>query len=135
MIRRGRFARWDNREFEIVSYRRQYYLKSSDPSDRQWGFQVMNGRQEVFFKPILVTDLEDAYEIIPYVFISGYRFAIESYNVETGMLTLVTNNPFVQKKIPVRPHGKYEYIIDVSVHELKIEEDRIPILGFDSTYP
>ena len=76
MIRKGRFAMWNNREFELVSYRREYYLRSENPRDLQLGFSSTNGDQQVFTRPISLEELEDAYEIIPYAMIklqSGNR--------------------------------------------------------------
>ena len=94
----------------------------------------MPGNAHVFIKKVSLKELEDAYEIMPYVMILGYRFAVEGYNESTGTVALVTNNPFVQEKINVRPYGKYEYIIEVPHGEIYIKEDRIPILGFENSY-
>ena len=134
MIRKGRFAVWNNREFELVSYRREYYLRSENPRDLQLGFSSTDGDQQVFTRPISLEELEDAYEIIPYAMILSYRFAIVSYNQETGRFALVTNNPFVKNKVAVRPYGKLEYIIEVCKEDIIIQEDRVPILGFDSSF-
>lgn len=135
MIRKGRFAAWNDREFELVSYQREYYLRSEDPLDMQLGFKAMKGNDCAFVKAVSIRDLEDAYEIVPYAMISGYRFAVAGCNEKTGNIALVTNNPFVQEKIAVRPYGKFEYIIEFPLEEIKIEEDRVPILGFEGSYP
>jgi len=134
LIRKGRFALWNNKEFELVSYQRQYYLQSGDPLDLGNGFMKKNGNKEVYIKTVSVEELEDAYEIIPYGMISGYRFAIEGYDEKIGKVTLVTNNPFVKERIDVRPYGKFEYIIEVLLEDIIIEEDRVPILGFEGLY-
>ena len=134
MIRKGRFALWKSKEYELISYQRQYYLQSKNQSDLQSGFKEIPGNASVFVKKISVKELEDAYEIIPFVMISGHRFAVEGYNINTGIVALVTNNPFVQKKIDVKPYGKYEYIIEISHEDICIIEDRISILGFENTY-
>ncbi len=73
-------------------------------------------------------------EVIPYAVISGYRFAVTGYDMETGKVMLVTANPFVKDKIDVRPYGKFEYIIEVPLGDIKIEEDRVPILGFEGIH-
>lgn len=134
MIRKGRFALWDNKEFELISYQRSYYLRSENPTDVQYGFSEMKNSNQAFIKPILIEELEDAYEIIPYVMILGYRFALTRYDEKTGKVILVTVNPFVKEKIDVRPYGKFEYIMEVPLGEIKIEEDRVPILGFEGIH-
>ena len=78
----------------------------------------MKRNECVFIKSISIRELEDAYEIIPYVMISGYRFAVAGRNEKTGNIALVTNNPFVQEKIAVRSYGKFEYIIELPLEEI-----------------
>lgn len=134
MIRKGRFALWGKKEFELVSYQRQYYLISEDPVDLKNGFMEKNGDKHVYIKAISVRELEDAYEIIPYAMIEGYRFAVAGYNEKSGKIALVTNNPFVKERIDVRPYGKFEYIIEMLLEDIVIEEDRVPILGFEGLH-
>ncbi len=134
MIRKGRFALWGNKEFELVSYQRQYYLQSENPLELENGFVGRNGDKQVFIKSVSVRELEDAYEIGPYAMIAGYRFAVEGYNEKTGKVALVTNNPFVKEKMDVHAYGKFEYIIEISLDEIQLEEDRVPILGFEGLY-
>ena len=50
MIRKGRFAVWNNREFELVSYRREYYLRSENPRDLQLGFSSTDGDERSLHK-------------------------------------------------------------------------------------
>ena len=134
LFRKGRFAVWQGKEYELVSYQRQYYLSSKERQDLQNGFFKPRGDGQTFYKDVSIRDLDDAYEIVSYTMISSYRFAIEGYNEKTGNVALVTNNPFVKEKIAVRPYGKYEYIIEIPLGEITIEEDRIPILGFEKLY-
>lgn len=131
MIRKGRFAIWNNVEYELFSYQRQYYLQTRNQLALLNGFVKSPKDKDVFIKEVDVKELEDAYEIISYVMILSYRFAVEGYNDETGTVALVTNNPFVQKKINVRPYGKDEFIIEIPYGEVEIIEERIPILGFE----
>ncbi|HEX5564914.1 MAG TPA: hypothetical protein VFX34_08135 [Sporosarcina sp.] len=130
MIRKGRFAVWNGKEYPLLSQRRKYYLQSVNPEDKEIGFVEM-GTRGYFFKEISTDDLEDAYEVFPYALLSGYRFALESYEKETRIVTFVTNNPFAQKKVPVSLHGN-EFRIDIPMDQVEILEDRIPILGFES---
>ena len=134
MIRKGRFGLWKSKEYELISYQRQYYLQSKNLSDLKNGFSEMRRNLHIFIKKISIKELEDAYEIVPYVMIDGYRFAVEGYNESADTIALVTNNPFVQEKINVRPYGKHAYIIEVSYKDALIMEDRIPILGFENSY-
>ena len=134
VIRKGRFAVWRNKEFELVSYQRQYYLQSSNPLDLENGFVGISGYKQVFIKSVSVRELEDAYEIVPYAMIAGHRFAVEGYNENTRKVALVTNNPFVKGKIDVHAYGKFEYIIEIPLDEIQLEEDRVPILGFEGLY-
>lgn len=134
MIRKGRFAVWGNKEFELISYQRQYYLQSENPLDMENGFVRKNGEKQVFIKPVSIRELEDAYEIVRYAMIAGYRFSLEGYNEKTGEVALVTNNSFVKEKVDVQAYGKFEYIIEVSLDEIRLEEDRIPIRGFEGLH-
>jgi hypothetical protein len=59
MIRKGRFTVWGNKEFELVSYQRQYYLQSKDFLDLKNGFREKNGDRHVFIKPISVKEKID----------------------------------------------------------------------------
>ncbi|WP_399629704.1 hypothetical protein [Sporosarcina sp. SG10008] len=134
MIRKGRFAVWGNKEFELISYQRQYYLQSENPLDMENGFVRKNGEKQIFIKPVSIRELEDAYEIVPYAMIAGYRFSLEGYNEKTGKVALVTNNSFVKEKVDVQAYGKFEYIIEVSLDEIRLEEDRIPIRDFEGLH-
>ena len=50
MIRKGRFAIWNCKEYELISYQRQYYLKSTDESDVEHGFREVQGQSQEFVK-------------------------------------------------------------------------------------
>ena len=134
MARKGRFARIYGKEYELITYQREYYLKSKDIVDLQFGFIDIQGTAKEFTKKVSVEDLESAYEVFLYAMLIGYRFAIEGYNEKEGTVRLVTSNPFVEKRIDVKPYGKDEYIIELPYEEIVIQEDRIPILGFDNIY-
>ncbi|WOV87729.1 hypothetical protein QWT69_00990 [Sporosarcina oncorhynchi] len=130
MFRKGRFAIWNGKEYPVVSQKRKYFLQSDNEIDIENGFTSL-GRRNVFFKEVILSELEDAYEIFPYAILSGYRFSMESYNEKTGMITLVTNNPYAAKKVDVSPHGMGEFSIEIPIEEISILEDRVPILGFE----
>lgn len=134
MVRRGRFAQMNGKEYELFSYQRQYYLKSTEAADLELGFTEMQGNVGEFTRKVSVKDLEDAYEIFPYAMLTGYRFAVEDFNQEKGIVRLVTSNPFVKKKIDVKAYRKDEYIIELPYEDIVIEEDRLPILGFENIY-
>lgn len=134
MLRKGCYAKVNGKEYRLTSYQRQYYLKSKDIADLRLGFIEIQGTEKEYIKKIAKEDLEDAYEIFPYAMLRGYRFAIEGYNKETGLIGLVTSNPFVQSKIDVRAYRKDEYIIELPYKHVLVEEDRIPILGFENIY-
>lgn len=130
MFRKGRFAIWQGKEFPVVSQKRKYYLQSDDENDIKNGFKSMDSRN-VYFKEVVLEELEDAYEIFPFAVLSGYRFSIESYNENNDMITLVTNNPYAAKKVDVSPHGMGGFHIEIPFDEITVIEDRVPILGFD----
>lgn len=134
MIRRGRFAVSNGKEYEIFTYQHQYYLKSKNPYDLEIGFIRMMNNDAIFIKQVSAQELDDAYEIFPYAVVGGYRFSVKGYNEMTGTATLVTNNPFVKEKINVRPYGKHEYIIEIPHEDIQVMEDRLAILGFDKDY-
>lgn len=134
MIRRGRFARWNEREYEISSRNKQIYLATTDVRELKNGFSRMSGSSSTFLRPVDVKELEDAYEIVPYAILGGHRFAIEGFDSLTGMVKLVTNNSFAVKKVKLQPYGSEEYMIEVPLQSITIEEDRIPILGFENRF-
>lgn len=131
MIRKGRFAIWCGKEYTLISYQRQYYLRSEDRAELKNGFIQVEGDTRAFIRKVAISELENAYEVFPYAMLMGYRFTVEGYNEKMHTIALVTNNPFVKNKVDVKPYGKFEYIIEVPVREVEIEEDRIPILGFE----
>lgn len=135
MIRKGRFAVWNNEEYELISYQQKYYLQSRNKLALSTGFVKSLKDTDVFIKEVHVDELGDAYEVVSYAMISGYRFAVEGYNDEMGTVALVTSNPFVQKKINVHPYRQGEFIIEIPYAEIQIIEDRIPILGFEKYLP
>ena len=132
MIKKGRFALSNSKEYELASYQGQYYLKSNNPNDLKNGFIKMRNDESILIKNIAIDQLEAAYEIFPFAMVKGHRFAVEGYNNSTGMVSLVTNNPFVKDKLAVRPYGNSEYIIEVPYTALEIKDDRMPILGFEN---
>ncbi len=131
MVRKGRFARLNGKEYALISFQHQYYLKSNDRSDIELGFEERQENAGEFIKKVSIENLEDAYEIFPFSILKGHRFAIEGQDKENGTIKLVTSNPFVSKKVAVRPYGKDEYIIELPHDQVVIEEDRIQILGFE----
>ncbi|REB06068.1 hypothetical protein DVB69_14120 [Sporosarcina sp. BI001-red] len=134
MIRKGRFARWNGKEYEISSRNKQVYLATTNPDDLQNGFSRLGGSTTSLLRAVEVKELEDAYEIVPYAILGGHRFAIEGYDSHTGMVKLVTNNAFAVKKVELHPYGSDEYMIELSFESITVEEDRIPILGFENRY-
>ena len=105
---KGRFALWGNKEFELISNQHNYYLRIRKSLHVEFGFRGMKANDHAFFKPISVEELEDAYEIIPYVMILGHRFSLVRCDAETGKVMLLTVNPFVKEKMDVRSSGKIE---------------------------
>ena len=132
VLKKGRFALSNSKEYELASYQGQYYLRSYDPNDLKNGFIKMQNDEKILIKQITIDEMEDAYEVFPFAMVKGHRFAVEAYNKCTGMVSLVTNNPYVKNKLPVRPYGKSEYIIEIPYTTLEIKDDRIPILGFEN---
>lgn len=134
MVRKGRFAVIDGREYGLYSRNQEYYLKSKDILDMENGFTVSPRNKEIYIRSVSIDELEDAYEVFPYVMLKGYRFSVESAD-RRGMVALVTSNPFVQGKVQVRPYGVGEFVIELPLDELTIQEDRIAILGFEHHHP
>lgn len=135
MVRKGRYALSNGKEYVLISYQRQYYLKSTDILDLENGFTALRGKKKEFIKKVSIDELEDAYEIFPYAMLEGYRFSVEGKNHKTGMMLLVTSNPFVQGKVNVRPYRNDEYIIELPFGAVNIEEEKISILGFENVHP
>ncbi|WOV84487.1 hypothetical protein PGH26_00770 [Sporosarcina jeotgali] len=134
MIRKGRFARWNEKEYEISSRNKQIYLATTDAKELNNGFSRMGGSTATLLRPVDVKELEDAYEIVPYAILEGHRFAIEGLDPLTGMVKLVTNNAYAVKKVELHPYGSDAYMIELPYKSITVEEDRIPILGFENKF-
>lgn len=134
MIRKGRFARWNGKEYEINSRNKQIFLTATNSDELKNGFTQMSGPNAKLLRSVDVKELEDAYEIVPYAILGGYRFAIEGVDSHTGMVKLVTNNAFAMKKVDVHPYGSDGYMIELPLQSISVQEDRIPILGFENRY-
>ena len=135
MIRKGRFAVVNQKEYRIFSCNQIYYLKTKCIEELKNGFVPWNGKKDEYIKKICLNELEDAYEVFPYVMLAGHRFAVEGADPQTGVVALITSNPFVQKKVDVKPYGIDEYIIQLPLSALQIEEEKIAILGFENYHP
>lgn len=135
MLRKGRFAVVGGKEYGLFSCHHQSYLKSTNILDLANGFVSWYGRKGIFVKRVSVSELENAYEVFPYVMLRSHRFVVEEVDCRTGRVLLVTSNPFVQKKVNVKPYGIGEYMIELPIEEVAIEEERIAILGFKNNYP
>lgn len=131
MINKGRFAVVGGQEYELISRMEQYYIVSRNVVDLSEGFKQYDRSQNYFLKEVCLAEIEDAYEIFPYVIVEGHRLSVETVNESTGDVRLVTSNPFVQKRLNVKPYRDGEYMIDISIQDLIIEEDKLAILGFD----
>ena len=129
MIRKGRFAIWNGKEYALVSYQRQYYLQTEEVAEESNGFERMNGKEHVLIRSVSLKELQEAYEVIPYTMLEGYRFAVEGINHANGKVALVTNNPFVKGKVDVQPYGSLEYIIELPVEQVDLLEERFPLYG------
>lgn len=134
MIKKGRFAVVDGQEYELISRMEQYYIVSRNVFDLSGGFKQYDRNHNYFLKEICLAEIEDAYEIFPYVIVKSHRFSVERMNEQTGEVLLVTSNPFVQKQLHVKPYRAGEFVIEMSIQELSIEEDRMSILGFEQEY-
>ncbi|MCG3086544.1 hypothetical protein [Sporosarcina cyprini] len=129
MIRKGRFAMWNGKEYALVSYQRQYYLQTEEVCEERNGFERMSGKEHVLIRSVSLKELQEAYEIVPYTMLEGYRFAVEGINQSNGKVALVTNNPFVKGKVDVQPYGSLEYIIELPVDQVDFLEERFPLYG------
>ena len=134
MIRRGRFVRWQEKEYAISSKDKQVYLTTTDMREVQNGFTQSGGPSGLLMKKVEMRELDDAYEIVPYALVEGYRFAIETLDEDSGTVKLVTNNAFAAKKLDVHPYGTGEFMIELPIEQVVLEEDRIPILGFENKF-
>lgn len=130
MIRKGRFAVVDGKEYRLRSAAHKFYLISNNPDDCHYGFQRLRDENQ-FYKEVCLSKIDQAYEVFPYVMLCSYRFTVESIDLETRLVTLVTSNPFVQKKIAVKPYHAGQFMIEIPLDELQIREERIAILGFN----
>ncbi|MET3576841.1 hypothetical protein ACFFIY_06740 [Bhargavaea ullalensis] len=131
-LKKGRFAKWGGREYELASYQRVYYLATEDSDAQKDGFKPQSGKHGRFIREVSLKELDDAYEIIPYTVYGSHRFLLEGIT-DDGKAVLVTNDPFVQDKLPLKPYGLHEFIMEIPFEQIKIDEDRIPILGFNGT--
>ena len=130
-LRKGRYAKWQGRDYELASYQRIYYLTTDDPSLADEGFRPQEGRPGRYIREVSEKELEDAYEIIPYTVYKSHRFTIEG-ETRDGKLVMVTSDPYVRNDVEVKPYGRHEFIIEVSPDEVDVAEERRGILGFSS---
>ena len=128
-LKKGRFAKWEGREYELASYQRMYYLATEDPDAQENGFRPQGGKSGKYIREVSLKELENAYEIVPYAIYESHRFFLEGVTPE-GKAVLITNDPFVQKKLPLKPYGRHEFIMEIPCENVHIAEDRVPILGF-----
>ncbi|WP_213424025.1 hypothetical protein [Bhargavaea massiliensis] len=133
-LRKGRYARWQGKDYELASYQRIYYLMTDDSSLAGKGFRPQEGRPGRYIREVSIKELEDAYEVIPYAMYKSHRFTIEGETKE-GKLVMVTSDPYVQNDVMVKPYGRHEFIVEVSPDEVDVGEDRIGILGFTAQPP
>lgn len=131
MLRKGRYAVVDRREYGLFSCNRQYYLRSTNSLELENGFAPWGRKKGVFIKKTKIEELEDAYEIFPYVMLNSHRFSVEGIDIQAKTIALVTSNPFVQKKMNAKPYGLDEYVITLPIGKVCIREERISILGFE----
>lgn len=135
MLRKGRFALVDGKEYQFFSYYDEYYLRTNKVCELASGFLPWHGKKDEYTKKVSIDEFQDAYEIFPYVMLEGYRFSVEVVDEQTGAVSLVTCNPFVQGKVEVKPYRHDEYMIELPIERLEIKEDKISILGFENYYP
>ncbi|USK34319.1 hypothetical protein LIT25_02635 [Bacillus sp. F19] len=129
-MRKGKFGVYQGKEYKIISYKKNYYLKSIDPLTQAIGFSLAPGENSIYIKKVEPNDLDDAYEIIPTTFYKGYHFGIIGYDEAKQEVILMTSNPEAWKKLNLETHAKYEFTVDVPLNELDIIEEKEPILGF-----
>ncbi|KZE36827.1 hypothetical protein AV656_13670 [Bhargavaea cecembensis] len=129
-LRKGRYAKWNGRDYELASYQRIYYLTTEDPSLADEGFTPQEGRPGRYIREVSVKELEDAYEIIPYTIYKSHRFTVEG-ETKDGKLVMVTSDPYVRNDMNVKPYGRHEFIIEASPEEVDLAEECKGILGFD----
>lgn len=125
MIKKGRFAKWNNREFELFFYQGKYYLRSNDIQDSALGFSPIEEGKEQLVRETAIRDLDEAYEIVPYVIYDGHRLQVEGFDTSSQTVVVTSNNPFVKDKLDMRPYGRYEFITEMPFSDIEIEEEKI----------
>ncbi|WP_257348177.1 hypothetical protein [Pseudalkalibacillus decolorationis] len=130
MIRKGEYGVFSGKKFELFYYNQSYYLRSRDQQDTEIGFSSVEGRDSLYIKKVDKSDLEDAYEIVPYAFYKGYKFGIAGFSNERKTVSIVTNDPKVRDLLKLEAPGVAEFTKDVPIHELDVKEEKRPIMGF-----
>jgi len=130
MIRKGRFGKWKNKEYELFFYQGKYFLRSNDIQDEDLGFSLIEEGKGQFVKETAIRDLEEAYEIVPYAMVEGHRLTVEGYDEKSQTFALTSNNPYAKEKLGMRPYGRYEYIIELPLDRIQLEEEKVSL--FDS---
>ena len=127
MIKKGRYGRWKNKEYELFFYQGKYFLRSNDIQDKDLGFSLIEEGKNQLVKETAIRDLEDAYEIIPYTTIEGHRLNVEGFDEKSSTVALTSNNPYAKEKLGMRPYGRYEYILELPLDSIQIEEERVSL--------
>lgn len=134
MLRKGRYAVVNRKEYSLFSYNGQLYLKSTNCLELANGFTPWREKKGVFIKKVRMEELEDAYEVFSFVMLNSHRFAVDGIDVQTKEIFLVTSNPFVQQKMNVKPYGPDEYVMTLPLSQVCLQEERISILGFENKH-
>lgn len=130
MIRKGRFGKWKDKEYELFFYQGKYFLRSNDIQDQYLGFNPIEEGKSQLVKETAIRDLDDAYEIVTYAMVEGHRLHVEGYDAKSQTVALTTNNPYAKQKLGMRPYGRYEYIIELPLDRVQLEEEKVSL--FDS---
>ncbi|MFC4408831.1 hypothetical protein ACFOZY_00135 [Chungangia koreensis] len=127
MIRKGRFGKWKNKEYELFFYQGKYFLRTNDIQDKDLGFTPIEEGKGQLVKETAIRDLEDAYEIVPYAMVEGHRLNVEGFDFETKIVALTSNNPYAKEKLGMRPYGRHEYIIELPFDRVQLEEEKVSL--------
>ncbi|TYR79166.1 hypothetical protein FZC66_16240 [Priestia megaterium] len=133
MIQQGKYGVYKGAAYKMISQKNPVTLRSDNPADQEKGFQfVKTLTSTAYIKKVALDELDDAYEIILSAKYQNHHFGLASINEQEQTALLVTNNPALQKEIPLNAEGKSEFTIQVSLQDVQIIEEKKSILGFSA---
>ncbi|MEI4828934.1 hypothetical protein WAX78_15685 [Bacillus sp. FJAT-53711] len=130
MSRHNKYAIYKGKEYRIIKMGGHLKLISKDKQDVENGFLPFKLNSDLYYKKVKTTDLETAYDVVPFAQYKGIEFQIIRVNEEEGTVLLYSIDSKIGREFGMHSHVGEKFEKYVRTEEVTLIEKKKKISGF-----